>query len=117
MYRTLPITNVNRKKYGKPPTWHEIESFLNELGINKYRFELFYGIPHKNLEKVKCGAAPLAPAYWHIFYEKIRLNYGVGFQGVYEKLYGINDVPKRVLKKVPSSLAETGDSHDRLIKI
>ena len=115
------ISEYNKGKYEKAPTWEMIESFLKEVGINKYRFETFYGIARHHLAKVKCGAKDLAPCYWHIFYEKIRLEKGIAFEGVYEQLYMLKrgePIKKRVIpKNIPSIIHAQPDSHDRLTKV
>lgn len=117
MGRILEIAYENQKKYGKPPTWEQIEELINEVGITKYHFEKFYGIPFNHLAKVKTGAKQLGRNYWHIFYEKIKMPFGVGFEGVYEALYKINNVTKNLPKSVPNKIpnkTSSGDKHGRL---
>jgi hypothetical protein len=99
--RLKGIAYENKKLYGVPPSWDIIESFIKEVGISKYHFELYYGIPFNHLAKVKTGAVKLGKTYWHIFYERIKLPYGVGFKVVYEALYKIEKLPNSIPKRIP----------------
>jgi hypothetical protein len=100
--RLKGIAYENKKLYGEPPSWEVIEDFIKEVGVSKYHFELFYGIPFNHLAKVKTGAVKLGKSYWHIFYERIKMTFGVGFKGVYEKLYKIESITNSIPKRVPA---------------
>ena len=106
------IGDINKRKYAKPPTWEQIESFIEELSINRYAFERFYGIPYHTLTQVKAGTKQLGSAYWHIIYERIKPAYGVGFIGDYSP----NVAKKRINHYVTDFVTNKSDKdgHSRL---
>lgn len=87
--RDSPIAVENLSRYGKQPTWEMVQDFVDEVGVPVTTFEHFYGLPHRCLGKMKCGDS-LSPKYWHIFYERIRMPYGCGFDEVKQWLYKAN---------------------------
>lgn len=107
----------NERKYLTPPTWEYMDAFIKEIGISIYHFEKYYGIAFNHLAKVRCGLKPLGKSYWHIFYERIKPKYGIGF---YDEI----NTPKKILKSIPkrtthdadsnTSVANQHDTHTRL---
>lgn len=110
-----PIIEDNVKKYGKPPTWEQVQALISESGITSiYHFERYYGIAFNHLAKVRCGAIQLGRAYWHFFYERIIPERGVGFntpQNLPKKL--TNSIPK----VIPTQKNVIIDYHDRTTKL
>jgi len=76
----------NKTKYAKAPSWETIDSLVKEMGMSYCQFERFYGLPYNHLACVKCGQQKLASAYWHIFYERIKPTYGMGFAEDFYKI-------------------------------
>lgn len=112
-----PIAEDNIKKYGKPPTWEQIESLVNEVGLSFYKFELFYSLPVNHLANVKTGKRQLCKSYWHLFYERIIPKYGVSFireksipKAISKRILNSHLVPKRTKKVTYTS---DNDTHDR----
>lgn len=80
------ISIINQKKYLHPPTWENIQAWLDLVGNPNYlHVERFYGMPHSTLSNVKCGQRDLAFQFWHIIYDKIVPTYGSGFIKDYEE--------------------------------
>lgn len=113
----------NETKYLVPPTWEYMDAFIKEIGISIYHFERYYGLAFNHLAKVRCGLKPLGKSYWHIFYERIKPNYGMGF-------YEQKNTPKKILKSIPNvahqsandasnsaSVAHIHDNHTRLTTV
>lgn len=112
------ITKENMSKYPCQPSWDIIQSFLDEVGMGMTHCERFYGIPYNVLCQVKSGKKLLPIKYWHIFYEKIKTPYGLGFVKEYEKKQKAKLQPKikRQYKKRKDK-PPIFDMHDRLSKI
>ena len=110
--RKEPIYYENLSKYLKAPEWWQIEEFINELGVNMFQFERFYGIPFNTLIQVKAGKRGLAPNYWHFIYERIKPAYGIGFVVDYSTKQTKNRIKHHITTKIT-----TTDSHNRLDEI
>lgn len=53
----------------RPPSWEQIDKVIKKTGMNKYHFELYFGINHNHLAQVMSGQRNLSVSYWHIIYE------------------------------------------------
>lgn len=108
------IAKANIAKYGVPPEWDMIESFMKSLGMNQYRFEMFYGIPYNTLTQVKNGTKTLPCHNWHIIYERIRPKYGAGFLSDHYPIKKKKEVKKQ--PKIKPQVVSV-DIHSRLAEI
>lgn len=114
-----PLIEDNVKKYGKPPTWEQIQSLINESGISSiYHFEKYYGIVFNHLAKVKCGERQLSRSYWHFFYERILPERGIGFStpNGFTKVHK-KQIPKVIPRKRVITYPADTENHDRLISV
>ena len=109
------LGDLNRRKYAKPPSWEQIDAFVQEMGMNIYHFERFYGLPFNTLAKVKGGSKNLGSPYWHIIYEKIKPAYGAGFIGDYLPNQPQNRRKTFIPNTVPTR--EDKDAHTRLVRV
>lgn len=75
----MSIEEENIRKYGKPPTIQQINSFVEQVGLSLSRFEKFFAIAPACLRNVRYGTRPLPVKYWHIFYERVIPEVGVGY--------------------------------------
>lgn len=112
MTKQSNIEFINKAKYAKPPSWSQIEELINEMEMEMYHFERFYGIPFNTLTQVKSGKRTLAAPYWHFIYEKIKPAYGAGFLVDYT----INKPKNRIKPSLthPLTPISDGDAHGRL---
>lgn len=110
-------SKINTTKYGQPPTWEEIESFLAELHMNMYHWERFFGVPANVLTQVKSGTKPLPRYAWHFVYERIKPTYGAGFIDDYSANANKNSKKTGLTKKLTSHSNTQPDLHDRTINL
>lgn len=103
------LAEINTAKYPNPPTWAEIESLIDEMGMSYNRFERYYGIPFNQLTQIKKGDKKLCPKYWHFIFERIKPPFGAGF--IVE--YTMKRQKQRTNKMLPVSLPTSPDLHDR----
>lgn len=96
------IKKENSRKYLKPPTLLQIESFISELGISASAFERFYGVPYGTIRKIRNGyqGRELPMRFWHIIYEKIVPAYGIGFLKITKEEIQIS-MPKNISTQEP----------------
>lgn len=75
------VAEQNRAKYLHAPPYKMIEKYVKGyLKLKSMKqFEKFFGIPSGTLILVNMGLRELPAKFWHIVYEKLRPNYGVGF--------------------------------------
>lgn len=111
------IAEINKKKYLIPPSWEQIESFINELGVKMYHFEKFYHIAFNTLTQVKAGSRQLAAEHWHIIYERIKPAYGAGFLDEYTPKQHKKRINNALTQNLTPYLQATPDNHDRIISV
>lgn len=109
------LSNIEiREKYLKAPSFDEIFSFIDELGVNYSQFERFYSIPHSVIRSIKCGTRQLPVKFWPVIYERIVPQYGIKFQAATK----LATKHKRVASKKAfvAQQPDTGN-HDRLVTV
>lgn len=119
MIKKGSMAEINSKKYLQPPTWEYIKGFLDELGVSANHLERFFQISYNTLTQVKSGTRSLPKQYWHIFYERIKPNYGAGFLHEYTEIgYAKKTELQPKLKKKPGRPKKIiAPSHSRLASI
>jgi hypothetical protein len=109
------IALINESKYAQAPSWGQIEELINEMGMEMYHFERFYGIPFNTLTQVKAGKRNLGSCYWHYIYEKIKPAYGAGFLDDSTKKQSKNRINTSLTANL--TVYSDGDAHSRLGRV
>lgn len=116
--RLRELAKINEKKYLYPPTWSQIQSFIDELGVSLSQFEKFYFIPHHMMCQVKSGAKKFPKYAWGYIFEKIKPTYGIGFLEEHIQTETIKRKLKNRRRKKKKKLQPINTyTHDRLADV
>jgi len=76
MEAEILLSSKNLRKYnfirykGIPPSPELIDKVVKKSGLKFFsKFEMVWALPERSLTKAKNELIPLAPKYWHIFYD------------------------------------------------
>jgi hypothetical protein len=75
----------NMTRYGIAPSLEQINTYLASTGMSIARFERYFGIPTNILKQARQGRIGLPAAYWHTFYEALKLEGGISYRELRSK--------------------------------